>query len=95
MNLQQVVGLVLIVGLLITILYKHGAPNKNERVTYIIGGIIFISIGIFIGMLAGMAAMDVLLLRRWNFVNLFPICIGYTAVAISLIGMLSRDRRAQ
>lgn len=64
---------------------RYGIPGPGAAVGYFLFGVLFVTLGVFIGKMLDATILNLLIMREWN-VNISLMVIGYSTIIAALVG---------
>ena len=64
---------------------RYGIPGPGTAFGYFLFGVLFVTLGVFIGKMLDTTTFNLLLMREWN-VNISLMVIGYSTIIAALVG---------
>lgn len=83
--MDQLIGIIATVVSTGVFLDKYGIPEPGTALGYLLFGLLFVTLGVFIGKMLDSSLLSLLLLQEWN-VNISLMVIGYSTIIAALVG---------
>lgn len=83
--MDQLIGLVATIVSAGVLLEREGVPGLGIALGYLLFGLLFVTLGLFIGNMIDTSMLNLLLMKEWN-INISLMVIGYATIITGLIG---------
>lgn len=83
--MDQLIGIIATIISTGVLLEREGIPGPGIALGYLLFGLLFVTLGLFIGKMIDTSMVNLLLLKEWN-VNISLMVIGYATIITALTG---------
>ncbi len=83
--MDQLIGIAAVVISSFVLIERYGVPDVGTAFGYFLFGILFVTLGVFIGKMLDASTLHLLMLAQWN-VNISLMVIGYSTIIAALLG---------
>ena len=83
--MDQLIGIVAVVISSFVLIDRYGIPDAGTALGYFLFGVLFVTLGVFIGKMLDASTLHLLILAQWN-VNISLMVIGYSTIVAALTG---------
>jgi len=90
--LDQLIGIAAVIISSFVLVERYGVPDTGTAFGYFLFGVLFVTLGVFIGKMLDASVLQLLLLAEWN-LNISLMVIGYSTIIAALLGWGSRAFR--
>ncbi len=91
--MDQLIGIVATIISAGVLIEREGIPGIGISLGYLFFGLLFVTLGLFIGNMLDTSIINLLLLKEWN-INISLMVIGYATIITSLVGCWVSIRKA-
>jgi len=82
---DQLIGIIATIVSAGVLLEREGIPGLGISLGYLLFGLLFVTLGLFIGNMIDTSIINLLLLKEWN-INISLMVIGYATIITGLVG---------
>ena len=83
--MDQLIGIAAVVISSFVLIERYGVPDAGTAFGYFLFGILFVTLGVFVGKMLDASTLRLLMLVQWN-VNISLMVIGYSTIIAALLG---------
>ncbi len=83
--MDQLIGIIATIVSAGVLLEREGVPGLGISLGYLFFGLLFVTLGLFIGNMIDTSIINLLLLKEWN-INISLMVIGYATIITGLAG---------
>ena len=83
--MEQLIGIVAVIISSFVLIERYGIPDAGTALGYFLFGVLFVTLGVFVGKMLDASTLHLLMLVQWN-VNISLMVIGYSTIVAALAG---------